>query len=851
MGTVLHQRKGRRIRPPTGEIHSGKVLQVAALVKIILVLGLCSFLAPPATAASVVATISLPTGGATSFSNLAANPSTNLLYVGSYPPGDIYAIDRSSYTWTSIPAGVTYGDISVNPVTNKIYHANQGSASVTVIDGISNTISSYVGVPGYPTGNALNENTNKVYVSSQGGGDTVYVIDGSSDTVVAGPIILGGVAGPVIADPVANRIYARASWDTRVIDGSSDSVTASIPSFITDAVNPVTNKVYGACSDGNFCIVNALTYVNELSVSWGTWPGSMDVNQNTNRVYVTLGGYNTMLILNGTTGQEITRVPVGNNPQGVSVDPDTNRVYVANANDGTITVIQDTAPGAGFTGTPTSGTGPLTVAFTDTSDNSPTSWNWDFGDGSPENATDENPVHTYAGAGTYTVSLTATNATGSDTITRTAYISVVIPPVASFSGTPTSGTAPLSVTFTDASTNTPTSWSWDFGDGGTDTVQNPTYIYTSPGTYTVSLTASNAAGSDTATQTDYISVVIPPVASFSGTPTSGTAPLPVTFTDASTNTPTSWNWSFGDGSLVNATDQNPVHTYASAGTYTVSLNATNAGGSDTLTRAGYITVNAASVPTTAPPPSHPSGGNGGGYSSSSSQGSTAVAAPGAGKGETITLSFDQPATSAAPAAINQVLVVPARDVGPVLMRAEPVNLGSAMQLHGRQVIGYEEITVVNAEPNTIDHGEITFTVNGAWLTAHQVSPAEIVMERYHDNQWAELTTTFDHESGNVFYFTAETPGFSYFAIAVRQAEAQATPSPVPSTEATIQAQGTTSTGPVATRTTAVPVVHGPVTGIPPLAVEGLGGIVMISVVLILIRRWWIRKQNPALFRELN
>jgi len=95
------------------------------------------------------------------------------------------------------------------------------------------------------------------------------------------------------------------------------------------------------------------------------------------------------------------------------------------------------------------------------------------------------------------------------------------------------------------------------------------------------------------------SVSPPPVASFTASPTSGTAPLTVQFTDTSTNTPTSWSWTFGDGGT--STAQNPDHTYTAAGTYTVTLTATNAGGSDTETKAGYITVSAAPTPTTATP----------------------------------------------------------------------------------------------------------------------------------------------------------------------------------------------------------------------------------------------------------
>ncbi len=80
------------------------------------------------------------------------------------------------------------------------------------------------------------------------------------------------------------------------------------------------------------------------------------------------------------------------------------------------------------------------------------------------------------------------------------------PPVADFTGSPTTGDAPLTVNFTDLSSNDPTSWSWDFGDGGTSTAQNPSHEYTAAGKYTVQLTATNAYGSDTETKTDYITV---------------------------------------------------------------------------------------------------------------------------------------------------------------------------------------------------------------------------------------------------------------------------------------------------------------------------------------------------------
>ena len=155
------------------------------------------------------------------------------------------------------------------------------------------------------------------------------------------------------------------------------------------------------------------------------------------------------------------------------------------------------------------------------------------------------------------------------------------PPVAAFAGDPTNGTAPLTVEFTDQSTNDPTGWSWDFGDGNTSTEQHPTHTYTDPGIYTVQLTASNGEGSSAPLiKTGYIAVgapPAPPVAAFTGTPTSGTAPLAVQFTDQSTNGPTAWSWDFGDGGT--STEQHPSHTYVVPGVYTVQLTASNADGS--------------------------------------------------------------------------------------------------------------------------------------------------------------------------------------------------------------------------------------------------------------------------------
>jgi PKD repeat protein len=163
-------------------------------------------------------------------------------------------------------------------------------------------------------------------------------------------------------------------------------------------------------------------------------------------------------------------------------------------------------------------------------------------------------------------------------------------PIANFISSVSFGNVPLKVQFTDTSTETPTSWLWDFGDKTTSTEQNPTHSYSKQGNYTVSLTAYNIAGSNTVTKSSYIiaNTLRSPIPAFSASSTSGKAPLTVAFTDKSTGAPTSWIWNFGDGK--NSTIKNPVHEYTKAGKYTVSLMVKNAVGSNILRRTSYIIV---------------------------------------------------------------------------------------------------------------------------------------------------------------------------------------------------------------------------------------------------------------------
>lgn len=153
------------------------------------------------------------------------------------------------------------------------------------------------------------------------------------------------------------------------------------------------------------------------------------------------------------------------------------------------------APQAAFNASPQTGDAPLTVTFTDVSSNN-TTWAWDFdGDGTVDSMIKAPPAWTYSVPGVYQASLTVSNGLSSSTATRS--INVLVPPgpIADFTMNPTSGTAPLNVSFTDMSTGSVTTWAWDFGDGTTSSVVNPpNKTYSTPNTYSISLTVTDSAG---------------------------------------------------------------------------------------------------------------------------------------------------------------------------------------------------------------------------------------------------------------------------------------------------------------------------------------------------------------------
>ena len=255
-------------------------------------------------------------------------------------------------------------------------------------------------------------------------------------------------------------------------------------------------------------------------------------------------------------------------------------------------------PIADFTATPLTLFQGETVKFTDRSSSGLgqiKSWTWTFGDGGT--SASASPYHTYETAGKYTVSLTVANDYGSHTETKQNYIFVQskVPPVAAFVyGAPYVNQY---IQFTDVSmagSKPITGWRWNFGDPGgllnISTQRNPKYMYTSPGTYEVSLTVSTEHGASTAEEEVQV-VYAPLTADFTVSRTRALINDTITFTDTSLfgSLPiTSREWDFGDGTTSTAT--RPTHKYVAPGTYSAKLTVSTAVESNTTTKEGLVSV---------------------------------------------------------------------------------------------------------------------------------------------------------------------------------------------------------------------------------------------------------------------
>jgi YVTN family beta-propeller protein len=499
-----------------------------------------------------------------------------------YAPLTVQFTDRSTNSPTAWEWN--FGDSSENATVKNPVHQYMAAGTYTVTLTVTNAggVTSKT-VTGYITVMEHNAPPTAAFTSNTTGGYAPLTVQ-FNDTSSGAGITQWQWAfsdGTISSARNATHTFAIAGTYTVTLTVTNDGGSSTTPvSYIT-----VTNPIPSVSFTSNKTSGNAPLSIrfNDTSTGAGITSWQWDfgdttgnsTDRNPAHTYATVGTYTVMLTVT--------------NDGGSNTSVKTNYVTVHNE-----------TPNARFTADRTSGNAPLTIAFTDASTgNGIMAWQWNFGDGST--STEQSPVHNYAQAGTYTVMLTVTNDGGSNTITKNNYVTVRnATPSANFTSNTTNGIANLAVGFTDTSTgNNIASWQWDFGDQTTNsTVRNPSHVYTKAGTYTVTLTVTNDGGSNTIVKTDYIMVNKAPLnANFTASKTSGYAPLSIQFTDTSTGEGvTSWQWNFGD-LTSNSTVQNPSHTYTQPGTYAVTLTVTNADGTNSITKTGYITVTVYIPPT--------------------------------------------------------------------------------------------------------------------------------------------------------------------------------------------------------------------------------------------------------------
>lgn len=321
-------------------------------------------------------------------------------------------------------------------------------------------------------------------------------------------------------------------------------------------------------SNTSVCLGEAITFTSTSTGSgitvytWNFGNGETSNSQNPVYIYPSAGTYTVTLAIQNGLGQADAEVKSG---------------YI------TVNAVPDPK----FTVAGSSCTVPIDITYTNTtSPLAENTYSWDFGNGTNSTSAQPTPVN-YNAAGSYTVKLKATNtATGcSKTFTQDINISNF---QADFTA-PTTVCAGSAVQFTDNSSAGANVWLWNGGAAGTSSQQNPTFVFQTAGTYTISLSSMNSVSGCNATVSKTVQVIAATQPDFTASDPSGCSPVTINFQNTSGATGT-YTWIFGDGQTFSGQTP-PPHIYTGNGSYDVSLAITDANGCvDTLTKTGYVNV---------------------------------------------------------------------------------------------------------------------------------------------------------------------------------------------------------------------------------------------------------------------
>jgi PGF-pre-PGF domain-containing protein len=650
-----------------------------------------------------------------------ASPAAIYAYI-SNQDGTISVLDTTNSTITAtVNVGGYPSGVAVSPDGKKVFVANYLSNTVSVITTTTNTVTANVDVGGSSSEVVVTPDGKKVYVTSRGN-NTVSVIDTANDTAIA-TVPVGNGPTRVAVSPDGTKVYVINEYSHTVsfIDTATNTVIATVnveePCGIT--VSPDGTKVYVAnFNSGNVSVIDTATNTVTATVNAGRFLREIAVSPDGSKVYVTnyLERDYIVTVIDTATNTVTATVNVGNSARGIAFNPSGTKAFVTNPDCGMVSII-DTATNrvtstvniggspivngpfiiprsalkpvlyVNFSSNLTSGYAPLTVQFTDLSQNA-TGWYWDFGDGTT--STDQNPTHTYSSAGPSTVKLIANN--GNDTDSKFAIITALdynFPPVADFAANPSRGGNPLFVQFTDLSQNA-AGWNWDFGDGATSTLQNPRHIYIDYSTFS------------------------------------------------------------GEGGVINIQRSYIVTLTLSNENVTASKKATMV-----MDRQFYV-----------PPGSGKSSGGGGGGSPEPAKNVEVMELSQVfiTNGKAVKFDFTKNATCVVSVGFDSK-----KTAGKITTIVEMLKNQSTLtsDTPTGEVYNYLNIWVGNsgyATEKNIGNATVCFKVEKSWIQDKNIDQSSIILHRYSEKKWDPLPTSQFGEDDRYLYFTAETPGFSPFAI---------------------------------------------------------------------------------------
>ncbi|AKB81650.1 hypothetical protein MSBR3_1072 [Methanosarcina barkeri 3] len=538
--------------------------------------------------------------------------------------------------------------------------------------------------------------------------------------------------------------------------------------------------------DNNVSVIDTATNKVTTTVDVRSGPSEVVVTPDGRKVYVTNQGNGTVSIIDTANDTVIATVPVGNTPMGIAVAPDGKKVYVTNS---------------GNTNTPE-----YTVSVIDTATNMVTSTVY-VGEHPWGVAVTPDGTKVYVTTYYYiSVIDTATNTVIDTVDVRRRPQEVVVNPT----GTKvyvTDGDGFVSVIDTSTRKVVTTLNVGKYPEEIAVTPNGKKVYVVTKGNYENNY-SNNISVIDTSNDTVSAKVniefspgglaIIPdlesvfPVANFSSNVSEGFAPLSVQFKDISENA-TGWNWDFGDGDT--STEQNPTHTYFSAGTYNVNLVVSNANGMSsklaTITVQGQSSSSGGSSRSGSSNGGGGSAGVGGSPESQSNIEAKEISQTFITSGSAAKFNFPQKATP-----VMYLSFDSKKTNGKTTTIVEMLKGKSTLvtELPSGEVYKYLNIWVGNVgfgNSNNIVNAVINFKVEKTWIQDKNIDKSSITLNRYNDTKWSQLSTNLLGEDDKYLYFTAKTLGFSPFAItgkitatrtAIQPAAGNKTPSAVDDTQ---------------------------------------------------------------------